>query len=142
MDSKAPVGKPTKRAPAPESVDAFLASLDHPFKREIVALREIVLGAAPGISEGIKWNAPSFRTSEYFATFHLRAKDGVQVILHFGAKKRDGSGSAATVADPDSLLEWLAADRASVKFRDLADVEEKPAAFAGCVREWIRHVPP
>ena len=66
-------------------MDAFLASLDHPFLREILALREIILGADPSIVEGIKWNAPSFRTSEYFATFHLRARDGVQLILHRGA---------------------------------------------------------
>jgi len=69
--------KPTKRsASAPENVEAFLASLDHPFKPEILALRQVILGADPSIAEGIKWNAPSFRTSEYFATMHLRAKDG------------------------------------------------------------------
>jgi hypothetical protein len=78
--SKASSTKPTKRnASAPENVETFLASLDHPFKQEILALRQIFLGADPSIAEGIKWNAPSFRTSEYFATFHLRAKDGVQV---------------------------------------------------------------
>jgi hypothetical protein len=48
-----------------QTVDDFLATLDHPRKRQIVALRQIILGADPRISEGIKWNAPSFRTSEY-----------------------------------------------------------------------------
>lgn len=98
--------KPAKRSPsAPESVEAFLASLDHPFKQEILAVRQIILGADPSIAEGIKWNAPSFRTSEYFATFHLRAKEGVQVILHLGAKTRDSSASGVVIADPESLLE-------------------------------------
>jgi hypothetical protein len=107
--SKASSPKPTKRgASAPEDVETFLASLEHPFKQEIVALRQLILGADPGITEGIKWNAPSFRTSEYFATFQLRAKDGVQLILHLGAKKRDTAATGIEISDPASLLEWLA----------------------------------
>ena len=79
---KSPRRKPAPREP--EGVEAFLAALDHPFKQEVLALRQIILGADPGIAEGIKWNAPSFRTSEWFATFQLRARDCVQVILHLG----------------------------------------------------------
>ncbi len=126
--------------PAPGEVEALLASLDHPRLREIEALRQLILGADPAISEGVKWNAPSFRTSEWFATFHLRAKDGVQVILHFGAKKRDTAAARAAIADPESLLEWLAADRATARFRDLEEVEAKRDAFAAVVRQWIGQV--
>ena len=133
--------EPTKRsASTSESVDAFLTALDHPFKPEILALRQIILGADPGISEGIKWNAPSFRTSQDFATMHLRAKDGVQVILHLGAKIRDTSISGVAIADPESLLDWLAKDRASVKFCDLKDVEAKRSAFLNVIRQWIKYV--
>lgn len=121
-------------------VQAFLAALDHPRKPEIQALRGIILGAVPAIGEGIKWNAPSFRTSEWFATFHLRAKAGVQVILHFGAKVRDRPGARPAIADPESLLVWLGPDRASATFRDLADVEAKHPAFEALVRQWIQHV--
>jgi hypothetical protein len=139
--SKASKKNPTKRsAPPPDDVEAFLASLDHPLKPEILAVREIILGADPSITEGIKWNAPSFRTSEYFATFHLRAKEGVQVILHLGAKARDTSISGGAVADPESLLEWLGKDRASVKLRDLKDIDAKRSAFADILRRWIKHV--
>lgn len=129
-----------RRASAPGDVDAFLAALEHPHKAEILALRQTLLAADPRIAEGIKWNAPSFRTSEWFATFHLRAKDDVQIILHFGAKVRDKSTARAAIADPESLLQWLAADRASVKFRDAADVEAKRSAFAAVIRQWIEHV--
>jgi hypothetical protein len=124
----------------PGDVEAFLAALDHPRKPEIQALRRIILGADPAIGEGIKWNAPSFRTTEWFATFHLRAKAGVQVILHFGAKVRDKSGARAAIADPQSLLAWLGPDRASATFRDLADVEAKESAFAALIRQWIEHL--
>jgi hypothetical protein len=118
-------------------VPAFLDALEHPHKDAIVALRAIILDADPSIDEGIKWNAPSFRTSEYFATFHLRAKKGVQMILHRGAKKREGS---VTIDDPDDMLEWLGADRASVVFADLDDVERRRATFASLIRSWITHV--
>lgn len=125
---------------SPGDVETFLASLEHPFKPEILALRKVILGAHPSISEGIKWNAPSFRTSEFFATFHLRAKDGVQVILHRGAKKRDTPASGLEIADPGALLEWLGKDRASVKFRDGKDIAARGPAFAAVIRQWLAFV--
>jgi hypothetical protein len=137
--TKGPSSNSGGSSSSPESVEVFLISLDHPFKPEILALRQIILNADPSISEGIKWNAPSFRTSEYFATFHLRAKDGVQLILHLGAKKRTDSTSVM-IADPESLLEWLGKDRASAKFRNLKDVEAKRSAFTDILRQWIPHV--
>ena len=141
MTSKASPTKPTQRSSrAPEAVEAFLASLDHPYKHEILALRQIILGADPRIAEDIKWNAPSFRTSEYFATFQLRAKDRVQIILHLGAKTRDSSTPGIAIADPQSLLEWLAKDRASATFYDLKDIDAKRSAFADVIRQWIEYV--
>ena len=141
MASKAPNPKPAQRsASAPQNVEAFIAALDHPFKPEILALRQIILGADPSIVEDIKWNAPSFRTSEYFATMHLRAKDGVQVILHLGAKTRNGAAPGVAIADPESLLAWLAKDRASATFRDLRDIDARRSAFAEIIRQWIKHI--
>lgn len=129
-----------KKVERPGDVEALLAALDHPYKPEILALRQVILGADPGIAEGVKWNAPSFRTAEHFATFHLRAKEGVQIILHLGVKKRESPDFV--IADPESLLEWLAEDRASVKFRDAQEIESKRAAFADLIRQWIQQVPP
>jgi hypothetical protein len=138
MPSSSKSGK--RGASAPDDVDAFVAALDHPHTAEILALRRIILGADPRITEGIKWNAPSFRTTEWFATMHLRAKDGVQVVMHFGAKKRPGFDPRHDIADPRSLLEWAGEDRAFARFRDLADVEAKKSAFAALLRQWIEHV--
>ena len=141
MAAKAASKTSTKRGEStPEDVEIFLAALDHPLKPEILALRQIILGANPSITEGIKWNVPSFRTSEYFATMHLRAKDSVQVILHLGAKTRANAITGVAIADPGSLLEWLAKDRASVTFRDLNDIEARRSAFANIIRQWITHV--
>ena len=123
-----------------QTVDQFLTTLHHPHKAEILALREMILNADPAIAEGIKWNAPSFRTTEYFATFHLRAKEGVQLILHLGAKVRDTATTGIEIADPTALLTWLAKDRATVAFRDLAEINAKQAPFVDLIRAWIVYV--
>lgn len=141
MKSKPDSARPPKSKPGPtESVDDFLAKLDHPRKPEILALRELILSVDPAIREAIKWNAPSFYTTEHFATMNLRTRDGLGVILHFGARKNAISETGVNIPDPHSLLEWLAKDRALVAFRDLEDVESKRAALGQLLREWIRHL--
>jgi hypothetical protein len=62
----------TTAADTTSAVDEFMRTLDHPFKKAIEAIRSSMLAADRAIAEGIKWNAPSFRTSEYFATTNLR----------------------------------------------------------------------
>lgn len=137
-----PTPKPRHRTPADTSkaVAAFMLALDHPHKKEIEVLRRVILGAHSSISEGIKWNVPSFRTSEYFATFHLRAKDGVGIILHLGAKARGSATPKVEIKDPAGLLRWLGKDRAMVTFSDAKEVSSKRRAFEAVLREWIRFV--
>jgi hypothetical protein len=120
-------------------VEDFLAALEHPELDAIQALRALILAADASIDEGIKWNAPSFRTpAEYFATFHLRAKSGVQMIFHRGARKREGEPMA--IADPPSFLEWLGPDRASIRFADRQDIASRAPELTALVRDWIRYV--
>jgi hypothetical protein len=121
------------------TVQSFLAALEHPLKGEIVALRQLLMSVDPAISEEIKWNAPSFRTSEHFATMHLRARDNVQLILHLGARSKR-SIPAGAIADPDGLLKWLGPDRASVSFRGRGDVAAKGEALVAVIRQWIKRV--
>jgi len=120
------------------AVDAFLATLAHPHRDVVEALRAEMLAIDPSIGDGVKWNAPSYRTHEYFATTHLRDKKGVGLILHFGAKVRDGE--PPKIPDPDGLLKWLAPDRARVQFDDLADFKAKTPALKKIIRAWILHV--
>jgi hypothetical protein len=121
-------------------VAALLATLKHPRDAEIRAVRAIILRADPRIRECVKWNAPSYFTTEYFATFHLRGKSGIQVVLHLGAKGRPDARVRDQVPDPAGLLEWRSADRAIVTFSGAADVEAKRPAFAEIVRAWVGHV--
>ncbi|WP_437730106.1 DUF1801 domain-containing protein [Sorangium sp. So ce1335] len=120
------------------SVIAFLRELEHPLKQEIEAVRRIILAVSPEIREEIRWNAPSFRTTEHFATFNLRAKDRVRLILHMGAKVKSTATKGVEIADPAGLLEWLAKDRCLVTLRDGKEIEERRAALESILRAWIR----
>lgn len=118
------------------AVDAFMAALEHPQHAGIEAIRRIILGVDPRIAEGIKWNAPSYRLHEYFATTHLRSKRGIGVILHLGAKRRDLPPDWR-VADPAGLLTWLGKDRAQIEFAGMDELRDRQSAFEALLRQWI-----
>jgi len=120
-------------------VDAFMAGLKHPLKSDIEVVRTIICGAGPGIEEAIKWNAPSYRTKEFFATFNLRAVDRVQLIFHLGAKVRPDHPELK-ISDPANLIKWLASDRCLVTLGAGNDIRAKKAALQNLVREWIAYV--
>ena len=48
-----------------------------------------LIAADLGLSEGVKWNAPSFLIGHHFATFKLHPPKQVQIVFHTdtGAKK-------------------------------------------------------
>jgi len=123
-----------------QAVDQFMAALDHPHQADIETLRRAICAVDPSIAEGIKWNAPSWRTREYFATTHLRGKTGFSLILHRGARARDLPAGGLDVPDPAGLLKWLGPDRAQVGFASSADLAAKLPALQALLRAWIRHV--
>jgi hypothetical protein len=108
-------------------VDAYMARLAHPFKAEVQALREIIKGVDPGITEQVKWNAPSFSYKGYMATFNLRATDHLHLVWHNGV----------VLDDPAGLLEGGYPDRRMTYFTSMADVQAKRPAFQGLVRQWV-----
>jgi hypothetical protein len=132
----------TKSSGSRKTVDVgeFMRELDHPLKVDIETVRQIILNVDPGIGESIKWNAPSFRTTDFFATFNLRSRDSVQLIFHTGAKVKATATTGINIADPAGLLKWLARDRCLVTLGVGKDIRAKRAAFEAIVREWIRWV--
>jgi hypothetical protein len=131
---------PAKKAAAkPKDAERYDASA-HPLHKEIEAVRRIMLGVSPAISEGIKWNAPSFRAEkEWFATVNLRSPETLQLIFHLGAKVRPDL-KAFKVADPNGLMNWLGPDRAMVTLGAGRDIVANRKAFEAIVRAWIKHV--
>jgi hypothetical protein len=109
------------------AVDAYMDRLDHPFRAETQAVREIIKGVDPGIAEQVKWNAPSFSYKQYMATFNLRARQHLHLVWHNGA----------ILTDPAGLLEGAYPDRRMTYFTGMADVEAKRPALEGLVRQWV-----
>ena len=100
------------------------------------AVRDLIKGVNPAITEHIKWNAPSFcYNGDDKVTMNLHAKDTIQLIFHRGAKVKDSKDF--TFEDSTGLLEWLAADRATVKLHSMEDVTTKKAALAKVVNQWM-----
>lgn len=123
-----------------QDADEFMRQCEHPLRSEIDAVRRLIRGADPAIAEGIKWNAPSFRVNEYFATVNLRSHDAVQVIVHLGAKVRAGLKDHVSISDTHGLLRWLGHDRASIKFCDINEIKTHGHALQELVRQWITHL--
>jgi hypothetical protein len=119
-------------------VDASIAAMAPATQPLAQALRAAILATSPTITEGIKWNAPSFRTTEWFATFNVRGKPGVRLILHLGAKAREGEG--ITIPDPSGLLQWLGKDRAMVSFTSEAELADRGEALTAVLLAWLPHV--
>lgn len=58
-------------------------------------------------------------------------------MLHLGAKPRTDAPLRSSIADPDRLLTWRGEDRATITFRDLADVTAKKDALRAILRQWL-----
>jgi hypothetical protein len=120
-----------------DDVDGYLARLDHPLEAGVERLRAAILASDPGITETVKWNAPSFRyAGADRVTFRLQPGDRLQLILHRGAAVRDDAADFR-FEDSSGLLEWAAPDRAVITFRDLDDVAAKQSAVVDVVRRWV-----
>ena len=111
----------------PPTVDEFMSVLDHPYKAEVQVVREVILGINPGITEQVKWNAPSFSYKGYLATFSLHRREYAMLIFHDGA----------ILDDQDGLLEGTYPDRRMVYFHSLDDVAAKRPRLEAAIREWI-----
>ena len=123
-----------------KAVDEFLSKLKHPLKPVVEAIRSAALSVDPRITEGIKWNAPSFYCNGWFATANVRAKDSVMVVFHMGAKVKDNSTAGMKIDDKAGLLEWAAKERAVARFSSLEDFNAKQSAFKAVVSQWVRQM--
>jgi hypothetical protein len=126
----------SSRTTKPTAIEEYVRGLPPLRQKETQAVRRIILDVNPKISEEIKWAAPSFTVGEHFCTFNAWARDDVQLIFHHGPRKATSKG--VPIHDPDGLLEWLATDRASVRFESLQDIRAKKAALQSIVRQWIK----
>jgi hypothetical protein len=118
----------------------LLDAVDHPQRPVIDELRALIARAVPRASESIKWNAPSFALAEHFATFHLRARTDVHLVLHLGARPRRSVDMREELGLEAPFLDWKGPDRAVVAVRDARHLSTIQASLARVLRAWARHV--
>lgn len=100
-----------------QTVEGFLSALSHRRIDVIRALRRILLSVDPGVSERIKWNAPSFCSAgDDRITMRLHPGDRLELILHRGVKAKDAS--TFRFVDPTGQIEWAVPDRGVMPIDD------------------------
>jgi hypothetical protein len=131
----------TKPTASPDHVETFLQQLDHPHKEAIGKLRLAIKGIDPRIAEEIKWNAPSFKLDEHFATFKLHPPKAIQIVLHTGAKPKTAQ-KTFSVNDAHGLLTWPAPDRCMLTLQSSAQAEELHDIVIAMIKEWVQQLEP
>ena len=117
-------------------VTAYLQGVDAAARPGLDRLRQTVLAACAGLTEEIKWNAPSYsHQGEDRVTLGLEKKGGYRVVLHRGAKPKALDAFAFT--DDSGLGRWPAADRGVVLIRDELDLQTKSEALKQLIARWI-----
>ena len=112
-----------------EQVDEFMAKLDHPFKAEVQMIREIIKNVDNGITEQIKWKAPSFSyKGEYLVTFNLWEKRKIHLVFHNPAISKVKS----------KLLEGDYEHRRMTYFSDENEIRAKKKALEKTLKDLIK----
>ena len=107
----------------------------------VAAVRALLVALDPRVQEDVKWNSPSFRTSDHFATLHLREPRKVLVILHLGTKGKPKPGLRERIPDPQSLLEWRGEDRAVLTLENETQLAARATALRKILRCWMAELP-
>jgi uncharacterized protein YdhG (YjbR/CyaY superfamily) len=113
QDGKKEFRAKIKNAGPADAVNEYMARLKHPLKNEIEAVRKIIKGANRKINERIKWNAPSYCTTEDFVTFNPRNLDAVHLVFHH----------PLIIKIKSSLLEGDYKDRRMVYLKNMKDIK-------------------
>lgn len=118
-------------------VTEFLNEVNHPLRKEIELLREIIINATSGLSENIKWNGPNYCFNEQDRiTMRIQPPKQVQLIFHRGAKKQEQPKNRI-IQSKSKLLLWKENDRAIVTFKNITEIENGKNDLISIVNEWI-----
>ena len=121
-----------------KEVDVFLNELNHPFRKEIEMLRQLILNSNKGITENIKWNGPNYCfDNEDRITMRIQPPTKqVQLIFHKGAKKLEQPKNKL-IANKSKMLVWKENDRAIATFKKMEDIEIGKTELTAIISEWI-----
>ncbi|MEO6728840.1 MAG: DUF1801 domain-containing protein [Candidatus Dojkabacteria bacterium] len=114
-------------------VNRHLDTRNHPLRKEIDAVREIISSASTEIKERVKWNGPSFyletKDKEFdFGNINLHQEKFVQfIIVYYTGLPENDHG----------ILQGDWKDRKEIRFIDIADIKSKKEALVAVVKDWI-----
>ena len=129
----------TKKPANSAAIDALLTGLNHPHKAGIHLIREAIRAIDPRIQEEVKWNAPSFKLEDHFATFKLHPPGSIQLVLHRGAKPKNPPRQFVLKGD-EHLVKWAAPDRCVIDVGSAEAAHEHRQAVIGLVTQWIKQL--
>ncbi|MBK8944435.1 MAG: DUF1801 domain-containing protein [Ignavibacteriae bacterium] len=104
------------------SVTEYMENLEHPFKEGFETLRDVIKSSNKNIVEEIKWNAPSYKLENHFATFKLYPPKNIQIVLHTDTKEKENP-KQFHLDDPHKLVKWAAPDRCTIAIKSNEDAK-------------------
>jgi hypothetical protein len=126
-----------------QTIEDYMASLDHPLKESVEKLSEILLGVDPSIAVQVKWNSPSYYYTGEIAPFDPKEykRDIVVLNLHKKESILLVFPTGARINDPSGILEGKFTDgRKTIKFSNLSEVNAGAEDLRSVVRNWIETV--
>jgi uncharacterized protein YdeI (YjbR/CyaY-like superfamily) len=120
------------------NVDAFLSALNHPQEGLIQELRAVIRGVGSELTEGIKWNAPSYALGgKDIITLNFHYADYVTVVFHTGPEGKDTHTKTTLFVDDTGLLDWAADKRALLKIPSVGFLHESKDEIEKVIALWI-----
>lgn len=116
----------------------FLSEFADERKSLVKALLAAINEECPGLTEIIKWNAPTFcDNGKDRMTIMLHKKNIVGLILHTGVKPKEDKKAPRLYDDSTGLLEWNSNIRATISFTNMDDFLAKQELFKKAVKTWV-----
>ena len=120
-----------------DEVTQFLDNLNHPLRKEIEELRQIILSSENGLIENIKWNGPNYCFNDADRiTMRIQPQKQIQLIFHRGAKKITQPVDKL-INDESGILVWKENDRAITTFKSKDDIKKNKNDLCNIVKKWI-----
>lgn len=121
-----------------QNADALVESIKHPQEVIIQRLRSIIKQSSNELSEGVKWNAPSYSLNgNDIITFNFHYKGFVSLVFHTGPKGKDTHTNSQLFQDDSKLLEWVADKRAILKIATTEELEQNQHNIEKIITVWI-----
>jgi hypothetical protein len=123
-----------------QTTEQFLALLEHPQVDLINQVRALIKNAEPALSEGVKWNAPSYALDgNDIITFNFRSYTPVSLIFHTGPKGKDTKTGHLLFEDTSGLIKWLADKRFVLQIADGRFLDTHAAVITQLVQTWAAY---